>query len=105
TSNPQAVSQSCTRGSCRFLSSLPLTPLVSISRKDFKMKAIVANQYGGPDVLQLHEVEKPAPKDHEVLIKVHATTVTAGDHRMRSLDVPPVFWLPARISLGFTRPK
>lgn len=69
------------------------------------MKAIVANQYGGPEVLQLHEVEKPAPKDHELLIKVHATTVTAGDHRMRSFDVPPVFWLPARIALGFTKPK
>lgn len=69
------------------------------------MKAIVANQYGGPEVLQLHEVEKPAPKNHELLIKVHATTVTAGDHRMRSFDVPPVFWLPARIALGFTKPK
>lgn len=69
------------------------------------MKAIVANQYGGPEVLQLHEVEKPTPKDHELLIKIHATTVSAGDHRMRSFDVPPVFWLPARIALGFTKPK
>lgn len=69
------------------------------------MKAIVANQYGGPEVLQLHEVEKPTPKDDELLIKIHATTVTAGDHRMRSFDVPLVFWLPARIALGFTTPK
>jgi NADPH:quinone reductase-like Zn-dependent oxidoreductase len=69
------------------------------------MKAIVATQYGGPEVLQLQEVQKPAPKDKEILIRVHATTVTAGDHRMRSLDVPPVFWLPARITLGFTKPK
>jgi NADPH:quinone reductase-like Zn-dependent oxidoreductase len=50
-------------------------------------------------------VEKPAPKDNEILIKVHATTVTAGDFRMRSFTVPPLFWLPARISLGFTKPK
>jgi NADPH:quinone reductase-like Zn-dependent oxidoreductase len=69
------------------------------------MKAIVATKYGGPDVLQLKEVEKPTPKDNEILIKVHATTVSAGDHRMRSFDVPPAFWLPARLTLGLTKPK
>lgn len=69
------------------------------------MKAIVASNYGGPEVLQLKEIEKPAPKDNEVLIKVHATTVTMGDFRMRSFTVPPVFWLPARLTLGLTKPK
>ena len=69
------------------------------------MKAIVATKYGGPEVLQLKEVQKPAPKDNEILIKVHATTVTAGDFRMRSFTVPPLFWLPARITLGLTKPK
>jgi len=69
------------------------------------MKAIVATKFGTPDVLQLQEVEKPAPKDNEILVKVHATTVTAGDIRMRSLNVPIMFWLPARITLGFTKPK
>lgn len=69
------------------------------------MKAIVASKFGGPDVLRPQEVEKPAPKDNEILIKVHFTTVTAGDIRMRSLNVPPLFWLPARITLGFTKPK
>lgn len=69
------------------------------------MKAIVASKFGGPDVLQLQEVEKPAPKDTEILVKVRATTVSAGDSRMRSLNVPPLFWLPARITLGFTKPK
>ena len=69
------------------------------------MKAIVATKYGGPEVLQLKEVQKPAPKDNEILIKVHATTVTAGDFRMRSFTVPPLFWLPARLTLGLTKPK
>lgn len=69
------------------------------------MKAIVATKYGGPEVLQLKEVEKPSPKANEILIKVHATTVTAGDFRMRSFTVPLMFWLPARIALGITKPK
>lgn len=69
------------------------------------MKAIVATQYGSSDVLHLREVEKPAPKDHEILVKVHATTVTAGDIRMRSFTVPPAAWIPARIALGLTKPK
>jgi NADPH:quinone reductase-like Zn-dependent oxidoreductase len=69
------------------------------------MKAIVATKFGAPEVLQLQEVQKPAPREDEILIKVHATTVSAGDIRMRSLNVPLVFWLPARITLGFTKPK
>ena len=69
------------------------------------MKAMVATQYGTPAVLQLKEVEKPAPKDNEILVKIHATTVNAGDCRMRSFTVPPMFWLPARIALGFNKPK
>jgi NADPH:quinone reductase-like Zn-dependent oxidoreductase len=69
------------------------------------MKAIVASKFGSPEVLQLREIEKPTPKDNEILVKVHATTVSAGDIRMRSFNVPPLFWLPARITLGFTKPK
>lgn len=69
------------------------------------MKAIVATQYGGPEVLQLKEIEKPTPKANEILIKVHATTVTAADFRMRSFTVPAPLWIPARLALGITKPR
>lgn len=69
------------------------------------MQAIVYTQYGPPEVLKLKEVAKPTPKDHEVFVKVHATTVTIGDVRMRSFTVPRAQWLFARLYLGIRQPK
>jgi len=68
------------------------------------MKAIICTAYGSADVLQLQEVEKPTPKDNEVLVKVFAATVNIGDCRIRSFDAPPVFWIPYRITVGLQRP-
>ena len=69
------------------------------------MKVIICTKYGPPDVLQLKEVKKPTPKNNEVLIKVHATTVTSGDVWIRSSKYPPWFWLPGRIMYGLLKPR
>jgi NADPH:quinone reductase-like Zn-dependent oxidoreductase len=69
------------------------------------MKAIIWTKYGPPEVLQLKEVEKPIPKDNEVLIKIQATTVTAGDCEQRSLKLPIRYRLLMRMYIGLRRPK
>ena len=69
------------------------------------MKAVVWTKYGSPDGLQLQEVEKPVPKDDEILIKIHATTVTAGDCEMRRLELPLMLSFPVRVYAGLLKPK
>jgi NADPH:quinone reductase-like Zn-dependent oxidoreductase len=69
------------------------------------MKAVLCTKYGPPEVLRLAEVPKPFPGDREVLVRIVATTVTRGDVRMRSFDVPATQWLFARLYLGVFRPK
>ena len=69
------------------------------------MKAIIWTKYGSPDGLQLKDVEKPIPKDDQILVKIHATTITAGDCEMRRLQLPLMLSLPVRIYAGFIAPK
>lgn len=77
------------------------------------MKAVVCTKYGSPDVLQLTEIEKPLPKDNEILIRVHATSVNFGDTMARNFkaisprqfNMPFLFWLMAKISFGLNQPK
>ncbi|MDX2414178.1 MAG: NAD(P)-dependent alcohol dehydrogenase, partial [Bacteroidales bacterium] len=64
------------------------------------MKAIVCTKYGAPEFLQLQEVEKPSPKDKDILIKIHASSVSSGDARIRRAD-PFVI----RLIFGFKRPR
>jgi len=77
------------------------------------MKAIVYTEYGPPDVLQLKEVEKPTPKDNEVLIRVYATPVNYGDIVARNFKnisprkftMPFPLWLPTRMYFGLRKPR
>jgi NADPH:quinone reductase-like Zn-dependent oxidoreductase len=70
------------------------------------MKAILHTAYGPPDELQLKEVETPVPKDNEVLIRIHATTVTTSDCNMRNQTfVPKLFVLPTRMQFGLLKPS
>ncbi len=71
------------------------------------MKAIVCTKYGPPDVLQLKEVDKPTPKDNEILIKIYATTVAAGDVNVRSgmKNYSLLLRFFGRIMMGLRKPK
>ena len=69
------------------------------------MKAYSCRSYGSPTVLDLVEIPKPLPKSNEILVKVLATSVTSGDMRVRSMNVPAGLGLIARLALGFSKPR
>ena len=69
------------------------------------MKAAVYERYGPPEVVELRDVPKPVPGDGEVLIRIRATTVSSGDHRVRSLDVPAGFGFVSRLMFGPFGPR
>jgi NADPH:quinone reductase-like Zn-dependent oxidoreductase len=77
------------------------------------MKAIICTKYGSPEVLQIKEIEKPVPKDNEVLIKIYASTVTASDCIVRNFKeispfkskMPLLMWISGLLFLGFNKPR
>ncbi|MBM4428127.1 MAG: hypothetical protein FJ031_12965 [Chloroflexi bacterium] len=77
------------------------------------MKAIVYSEYGAPEVLRLKEVEKPAPKDNEIQVRVRATSITVGDLWARNFkaisprefSMPLPLWLPSRMFFGISKPR
>ncbi len=69
------------------------------------MKAVLWTAYGPPELLKVGEVDKPVPKDNEVLVKVQAAAVTPGDCEIRRFDMHVLFWLPLRIYMGIFKPK
>jgi NADPH:quinone reductase-like Zn-dependent oxidoreductase len=77
------------------------------------MKAVIYTKYGSPDVLQLVEVEKPTPRDNEVLVRIYAVSINYGDTiarnfgkvSSREFNMPFLFWLLARIAFGWNKPK
>ena len=77
------------------------------------MKAIVYENYGPPEVLRLQEVEKPAPGDNDVLVRVHAASVNYGDLLARNFkEITPrkfnmlfIFWIMAKLYFGMKKPR
>src|ERR1035437_3306027 len=72
----------------------------AVNRRAYAMKAVVQDRYGPPEVLRIEEVERPVPKDDEVLIRIRASTVTQTDTHLRVAH--PFFW---RLLLGLRRPR
>ncbi|NVK31147.1 MAG: NAD(P)-dependent alcohol dehydrogenase [Gammaproteobacteria bacterium] len=69
------------------------------------MKAAIWTAYGSPDVITVGERPMPSPKPQQILVKVHNSTVTSGDAKMRRFDVPTGLWLPTRLAFGVFKPR
>ena len=69
------------------------------------MKAVICTEYGPPEVLLLKEIDKPVPGDNDLLIKIHASTVTTGDCELRGLTLPLWTQIPMRLYMGYSKPR
>ncbi len=70
-----------------------------------RMRAAVVRRFGGPEVVRIESVPRPAARRGELVLRVHASTVSAADHRMRARDLPTGMWFMAPIALGVFRPR
>lgn len=70
-----------------------------------RMRAAVSRRFGGPEVVRIESTPRPAVRPAELLLRVHASTVSAADHRMRARDLPKGMWFMAPIALGVLRPR
>lgn len=84
---------------------LPLLAVNQVDPDASRMRAAVYRRFGGPEVVQLTEVDRPRPAAGELLVQVRATTVSAADHRTRARDVPGALIIPSSLVLGFFRPR
>ncbi len=89
----------------RGITQAPGDRTVTATRPSEIMKAWICRRYGGPEVLALEDRPRPSAKDGEVLIRIHATTVSSGDMRVRSLKLPRGFALIGRLAIGITGPR
>ncbi len=69
------------------------------------MKAVIATRYGPPEVLRMVDVKKPVGGPDDILVKIHAATVTMGDCEIRRFSIPILFWLPLRLYIGVLKPR
>jgi NADPH:quinone reductase-like Zn-dependent oxidoreductase len=69
------------------------------------MLAAMCRQYGAPEILKVEETARPTLNDDEILVRVHASSVTSGDVRMRAFSGAGIFWLPMRLLFGVLRPR
>lgn len=69
------------------------------------MLAVAWEKYGAPEVLTVRETDKPVPGADEILVRIHCSTVFAGDCEMRRSDILPLFWLPVRLMMGLFKPR
>ncbi|HTL41625.1 MAG TPA: NAD(P)-dependent alcohol dehydrogenase [Pseudolysinimonas sp.] len=84
---------------------LPLLGITQVGDAGGLMRAAVYRRFGGPEVVGIHDVERPQPAAGQLLVRVHASTVSAADHRTRARDVPAGLLLPSSLVLGFFRPR
>lgn len=75
------------------------------SRNGGEMRAAVYRSFGGPEVVRVEEMPKPVPKAREVLVRVHASTVSAGDYRMRTRDLPKGLGFFGPLTIGIFAPR